>query len=39
MSQDLPNRLSSDPRSPFHDAELLERGIGLRYTGVELQAV
>ena len=31
----LPDRLSLDPRSPFHDAALLERGVGIRFNGVE----
>jgi hypothetical protein len=35
MTTPLPDRLSSDPRSPFYDAELLERGIGIRFKGVE----
>ena len=35
MSDDLPDRLSSDPRSPFYDAALLERGVGIRFKGVE----
>ena len=35
MSDTLPDRLSNDPRSPFHDAALLERGIGIRFNGVE----
>lgn len=35
MSATLPDRLSSDPNSPFHDAELLERGIGIRFKGAE----
>jgi len=30
-----PDRLASDPRSPFHDAELMERGVGIRFNGVE----
>ncbi len=30
-----PDRLSSDPRSPFFDASLLERGVGIRFKGVE----
>jgi hypothetical protein len=34
-SQTLPDRLSTDPDSPFHDAALLERGIGIRFNGVE----
>jgi hypothetical protein len=32
---DLPDRLSLDPRSPFHDAALLERGVGIRFNGEE----
>ncbi|MDQ0346293.1 MULTISPECIES: DUF3297 family protein [Ancylobacter] len=35
MSEPLPDRLSSDPSSPFHNAELLERGIGIRFKGAE----
>ncbi|MDA5195131.1 DUF3297 family protein [Govanella unica] len=35
MTDVIPDRLSSDPRSPHHDAELLERGIGIRFNGVE----
>jgi len=35
MSDDLPDRLSNDPRSPFHDAALLERGVGIRFNGKE----
>lgn len=35
MTDTLPDRLSNDPRSPFYDAELLERGIGIRFNGVE----
>ena len=31
----LPDRLSNDPRSPHYDAALLERGIGIRFNGVE----
>lgn len=34
-SENLPDRLSTDPRSPYYDAELLERGIGIRFNGVE----
>ena len=30
-----PDRLSNDPRSKFHDAGLLERGIGIRFNGEE----
>jgi hypothetical protein len=35
MTEPLPDRLSTDPRSPFYDADLLERGIGIRFNGVE----
>ena len=30
-----PDHLSNDPRSKFHDAAVLERGIGIRFNGVE----
>jgi hypothetical protein len=39
MTQNLPDRLSLDPRSPFHDAALLERGIGIRFNGQEKTTV
>lgn len=35
MSETPPDRLATDPRSPFHDAQMLERGIGIRFNGVE----
>ena len=35
MTDTLPDRLSLDPRSPFHDAALLERGVGIRFNGSE----
>ena len=35
MSDNLPDRLSNDPDSPFHDRALLERGIGIRFNGAE----
>jgi hypothetical protein len=35
MTETLPDRLSNDPRSPHHDAALLERGVGVRFNGVE----
>jgi len=31
----LPDRLAIDPDSPFHDAELLQRGVGIRFNGAE----
>ncbi len=30
-----PDRLSNDPRSKYHQPELLERGIGIRFNGTE----
>ena len=30
-----PDRLSLDPRSPHFDQSLLERGVGIRFNGVE----
>jgi len=30
-----PDRLSNDPRSPYFNAELLKRDIGVRFKGVE----
>ena len=30
-----PDRLSADPESPHYDAALLERGVGIRFKGVE----
>ena len=35
MSDSPPDRLSSDPKSPFYDEVLLERGVGVRFKGVE----
>ena len=35
MSESPPDRLSNDPRSKFHDPAVLERGIGIRFNGVE----
>lgn len=35
MTDTLPDRLSVNPQSPYHDAALLERGIGIRFKGVE----
>jgi hypothetical protein len=31
----LPDRLSVNPKNPFYDAALLERGIGVRFNGAE----
>jgi len=35
MTDTPPDRLSADPTSPYHDAALLERGVGIRFKGVE----
>jgi hypothetical protein len=35
MSDQLPDRLSVDPRSPFYNAEVLARDIGIRFKGIE----
>ncbi len=35
MAETPPDRLSNDPKSPFHDRELLERGVGIRFNGAE----
>lgn len=35
MTDTPPDRLAADPRSPFHDAALLDLGIGIRFNGVE----
>ncbi len=35
MTDSPPDRLAIDPESPFHDADLLVRGVGVRFKGVE----
>lgn len=35
MSDSPPDRLSNNPASPHYDAALLERGVGVRFKGVE----
>ena len=35
MSNTPPDRLSINPRSPFFDEAVLERGIGVRFKGIE----
>ncbi len=35
MSDTPPDRLSVNPRSPLYDAEILSRGVGIRFNGVE----
>jgi Protein of unknown function (DUF3297) len=35
MSDTPPDRLANDPASPFHDAEVLAREVGIRFRGEE----
>lgn len=35
MTDTPPDRLSNNPKSPFYDAALLERGVGVRLNGVD----
>ncbi|MFT4248861.1 MAG: DUF3297 family protein [Pseudomonas sp.] len=35
MSDTPPDRLAVNPQSPFHDAEVLARGVGIRFNGAE----
>lgn len=35
MSEQFPDRLSVNPDSPFYDADVLARDIGIRFKGVE----
>jgi hypothetical protein len=35
MSDDLPDRLCANPKSLFYNQELLERGVGVRFKGIE----
>ncbi len=35
MTDTPPDRLSNDPRSPHYDADVLGRGIGIRFKGNE----
>jgi hypothetical protein len=39
MSDTPPDRLSVNPKSPFFDQALLQRGIGIRFKGVERRDV
>jgi hypothetical protein len=34
-SDQLPDRLSTDPGSPYYNAEILARDVGIRFKGVE----
>jgi len=35
MTDTMPDRLSINPSSPYYNADLLERGVGIRFKGVE----
>jgi hypothetical protein len=35
MSDTLPDRLSTNPNSPYYNEELLAKGVGIRFNGVE----
>ena len=35
MTDILPDRLSANPRNPYYDEALIERGVGVRFNGVE----
>ena len=39
MSDTPPDRLSTNPKSPYFDQPLLERGIGIRFKGAERRDV
>ena len=34
-----PDRLAADPASPFYDAAIFNRGIGIRFNGIEKTTV
>ena len=35
MTDTPPDHLSSNPRSPFFDQDALQRGVGIRFKGIE----
>ena len=35
MSDTPPDRLSTNPKSPYYDGDLLARGVGIRFKGEE----
>jgi hypothetical protein len=35
MTDTLPDRLSTDPESPFYDEQVLARNVGVRFKGVD----
>ena len=34
-TEQLPDRLSTDPKSPYYDADVLARDVGIRFKGIE----
>src|SRR3977135_684822 len=34
-SDQLPDRLSTDPKSPYYNADILARDVGIRFKGIE----
>ena len=39
MTETPPDRLCTNPKSPHHDPEVLARGVGVRFNGVEKTTV
>ena len=39
MTDTPPDRLSTNPSSPYYDAEILGRGVGVRFKGEEKNTV
>jgi len=35
MTAQLPDRLSTDPKSPYYNADILARDVGIRFKGIE----
>ena len=35
IPNEMPDRLSANAQSPFYNADLLEKGVGVRFNGVE----
>jgi hypothetical protein len=35
MTDTLPDRLSSNPNSPYYNEELIAKGVGIRFNGAE----
>jgi hypothetical protein len=35
MTDELPDRLSNNPNSPYYNEDILQRDVGIRFKGVE----